>query len=160
MCGRALHERGIDRAATVMHRAITRRAQRIDELEFSMRRSLRSLMEARAKRLLEANRRLQANDLRLRLAHGRHTGQALQERMARAMKERLWQSRKRFESLDLHLRQLSPLAVLSRGYAIVQNPQGQALRSASETGPGEDLSIRLSRGRLNVTVVRTRDTET
>jgi len=160
MCGRALHERGIDRAATVMHRAITRRAQRIDDLEFSMRRSLRSLIEARAKRLLEANRRLQANDLRLRLAHGMHSGQSLHERMARAMKERLWQSRKRLESLDLHLRQLSPLAVLSRGYAIVQNPQGQALRSASETGPGEDLSVRLSRGRLNVTVVRTRDTET
>jgi exodeoxyribonuclease VII large subunit len=152
MGSRALHERGIDRAATVMHRAIIRRSQRIDELEFSLRRNVRTLIETRAKRLLEANRRLQANDLRLKLAHGRHNGQTLHERMTRAMQERIWQSRRKYESLDLHLRQLSPLAVLSRGYAIVQNPQGQALRSASETGPGEDLSVRLSRGRLNVTV--------
>ena len=157
MCARALHERGIDRAATVMHRAITRRAQGLDDLEFSMRRTMKAVIEARTKRLLDANRRLQANDLRLRLAHGRHSGHTLHERMIRAMKERLWQSRRRFESLDLHLRQLSPLTVLSRGYAIVQNPQGDVLRSSSETGPGEDLAIRLSRGRLNVTVVRTRD---
>ncbi len=157
MSCRALNERGIDRAATVMHRAITRRAQGLDELEFSMRRTIRAVIEARTKRLLDANRRLQANDLRLRLAHGRHGGQALHERMIRGMKEKLWQSRRRFESLDLHLRQLSPLTVLRRGYAIVQNPQGQALRSSSETGPGEDLSIRLSRGKLNVTVVQTRN---
>jgi exodeoxyribonuclease VII large subunit len=159
MCARALHERGIDRAATVMHRAITRRAQRVDELEFAMRRTLRATVEAHAKRWTAANRRLQANDLRLRLAHGRHSGQTLHERMIRGMREQLWESRRRFESLDLHLRQLSPLKVLSRGYAIVENPQGQVLRSSSETGPGEDLSVRLSRGKLNVTVVRTRDTE-
>jgi len=160
MCGRALHERGIERAATVMHRAIARRAQRVDELEFAMRRSVRTTLEAGSKRFGEAGRRLQANDLRLKLAHGKHAGQALRERMIRRMQERLWQSRRRYESLDQHLRQLSPLAILSRGYAIVQNPQGQVLRSASETGPGEDLAVRLSRGRLNVTVVRSRDTET
>ncbi len=160
MCGRALHERGIDRAATVMHRAITRRSQRVDELEFALRRSVRTLLDTRAKRLVEANRRLQANDLRLKLAHGRHNGQTLHEPMIRGMKERLWQSRRKYESLDLHLRQLSPLAVLSRGYAIVQNPQGQVLRSVSETGPGEDLSVRLSRGRLNVTVNRAREEDT
>jgi exodeoxyribonuclease VII large subunit len=157
MSARDLHERGIDRAATVMHRAITRRAQRVDEWEFALRRTVRAMLELRIRRWTEVSRRLEANDLRLRLAHGRHTGQALREQTIHGMKERLWQSRRRFESLDLHLRQLSPLAVLSRGYAIVQNPQGHVLRSSSETGPGEDLSVRLSRGKLNVTVVRTRD---
>ena len=85
MCGRALHERGIDRAATVMHRAFTRRAQRVDELEFGIRRTVRTLLEGRAKRLVEANRRLQANDLRLRLAHGRHSGLRLHEGMIRSI---------------------------------------------------------------------------
>jgi len=152
MSARALHERGIDRAATVMHRAITRRAQRLDELEFAMRRTVRTLLDTRAKRLADANQRLQANDLRLKLAHGRHKGQTLHERMLRTMQDRLWQSRRKYESLDLHLRQLSPLTVLSRGYAIVQTPQGSVLRSASETAPGEDLSIRLSQGQLQVRV--------
>jgi exodeoxyribonuclease VII large subunit len=154
MGNRALHERGIDRAATLMHRSISRRAQRADELDFALRRVMRLLVETRAKRLEEADRRLRANDLRLRLARGRHSGEALQQRFVRAMSDRLWESRRRFERLDGLLRQLSPLAVLGRGYAIVQNAQGQALRSSSETGPGEDVSIRLSRGKVSAKVVQ------
>jgi exodeoxyribonuclease VII large subunit len=159
MGARALHERGIDRAATLMHRTIARRAQRLDELDFGLRRTMQSLLENQAKRVADASRRLHANDLRLRLARGRHSGDALEQRFVRAITDRLWQSRRRFESLDMRLRQLSPLAVLGRGYAIVQNAQGQALRSASETGPGEDLSIRLSRGKLSATVVQTYDSD-
>jgi len=159
MANRALHERGIDRAATLIHRSIARRAQRVDELDFNLRRLIRHQVETRTRALADANRRLQANDLRLRLAGGRHLGDVLQQRFIRAMSDRLWQSRRRFESLDVRLRQLSPLAVLSRGYAIVQNAQGHALRSSSETGPGEDISIRLGRGKLSATVVQTRDTD-
>jgi exodeoxyribonuclease VII large subunit len=157
MGARALHERGIDRAATLMHRAIARRAQRLDELDFGLRRAVQFVIEARAKRLADASRRLQANDLRLRLARGRHSADALEQRFLRAMTDRLWQSRRSLESLEMRLRQLSPLAVLGRGYAIVQNAQGRALRSSSETGPGEDLTIRLSRGKLSSTVVQTYD---
>jgi exodeoxyribonuclease VII large subunit len=155
--GRALHERGIDRAATLIHRSIARRAQRLDELDLSLRRIARQLVETHAKRLAECNRRLQANDLRLRFARGRQAEQSLQQRMLANMQERMWHARRRLESFDLHLRQLSPLAILGRGYAIVQNAQGLALRSSSETGPGEDLSVRLSRGLISVTVVQTRD---
>jgi len=140
-----------------MHRSIARRAQRVDELEFSLRRSAQLLLETHTKRLAEGHHRLLANDLRLRFAHGRQAEQALRGRALRGMQEGMWQARRRLESLDLHLRQLSPLAVLGRGYAIVQNAQGQALRSSSETGPGEDLAVRLGCGRLNVTVVQTHD---
>jgi exodeoxyribonuclease VII large subunit len=157
MGARALHERGIDRAATLMHRAISRRAQRLDELDFGLRRNAQLILETHAKRLTDAERRLHANDLRLRLVRGRHTGETLELRFVRAMTDCLWQARRRLESLDMRLRQLSPLAVLARGYAIVQNAQGQALRLSSETGPGEDLSIRLSRGKLSATVLQTYD---
>lgn len=157
MSARALHERGIDRSETLMHRAISRRAQRVDELEFALRRAFRTVIEARVKRWQDVNRRLEANDLRLRLAQGRHRRENLEGRTLRAMKDRLGQARHRLESLDLHLRQLSPLSVLSRGYAIVQNPQAQVLRSSSETGPGEDLTVRLSRGSLKVIVNQTRE---
>jgi exodeoxyribonuclease VII large subunit len=129
-------------------------------LDFALRRSIQLLFETPGKRLADASRRLQANDLRLRLARGRHSTDALEQRFLRAMSDRVWQSRRRFESLDVRLRQLSPLAVLARGYAIVQNAQGQALRSSSETGPGEDLTVRLSRGKLSATVVQTYDDQT
>ena len=47
---------------------------------------------------------------------------------------------------------LSPLAVLSRGYALVWDGEGRLLRSADQAAPGDALRIRLERGHLNATV--------
>ena len=50
------------------------------------------------------------------------------------------------------LHTLSPLATLTRGYAIVQNAQGEVIRDAWQTRPQEDLHIRLNEGKLICTV--------
>jgi len=47
---------------------------------------------------------------------------------------------------------LSPLAVLERGYSIVQTAEGTVLRDAGETAPKANLSIRLHKGTLKVKV--------
>jgi exodeoxyribonuclease VII large subunit len=54
------------------------------------------------------------------------------------------------------LESLSPLAVLGRGYAIISNTDGRALRRADDTRTGERLTARLGRGQLEVEVVKTR----
>ena len=44
---------------------------------------------------------------------------------------------------------LSPLAILRRGYSVIQGvPLGQVVRRASEVTVGEVLQARLSEGRL------------
>ena len=52
MSARRLHERGVDRATTVLHRRIGRSLQRVDELEYTVRDRIRALIAAR-KRLLD-----------------------------------------------------------------------------------------------------------
>jgi len=47
---------------------------------------------------------------------------------------------------------LSPLAVLSRGYALATTPEGRILLSATDVSPGDAVLVRLSRGRLRTTV--------
>jgi exodeoxyribonuclease VII large subunit len=47
---------------------------------------------------------------------------------------------------------LSPLAVLERGYAIVEKPTGVIVRSADETAAGDRLNVRLHRGEIAVVV--------
>ena len=59
---------------------------------------------------------------------------------------------RRTEEARAYLHQLSPLAVLGRGYAIVEGAGGQVLRSAEETGVGEPLKIRLHQGELDAAV--------
>jgi exodeoxyribonuclease VII large subunit len=47
---------------------------------------------------------------------------------------------------------LSPAATLQRGYAIAQRPDGHVIRAAEEVSPGDELAVRLARGRIGVTV--------
>ncbi len=46
---------------------------------------------------------------------------------------------------------LSPQATLDRGYAVVQTPDGQVVRDASQVVLGESLRVRLAAGELRVT---------
>ncbi len=48
---------------------------------------------------------------------------------------------------------LSPLAVLTRGYSIVQGENGKVLRDAAETKSGDKLKIRLENGKLDAQVL-------
>jgi exodeoxyribonuclease VII large subunit len=53
---------------------------------------------------------------------------------------------------------LSPLGVLSRGYAIVTRRDGRAVRSAGEVRAGDDVSIRVHAGRLHARVLDAEET--
>ena len=51
---------------------------------------------------------------------------------------------------------LSPLAVLGRGYALVERDDGTLVRSAGEVAVGEALRLRLARGELEARVTARR----
>ena len=52
------------------------------------------------------------------------------------------------QSMSSNLKAVSPLAVLDRGYAIVMNNKGQALKSSKEVKVGDILKTRLADGEL------------
>jgi exodeoxyribonuclease VII large subunit len=53
------------------------------------------------------------------------------------------------------LHAISPLAVLGRGYSIVQQKNGDIVRDSSRVQPGENLSITLARGGIDCEVKKT-----
>ena len=53
---------------------------------------------------------------------------------------------KSLEKINSNLHAFSPLAVLDRGYAIVQNSSGQAIKNSQEINKGEVVTTRLSSG--------------
>lgn len=50
------------------------------------------------------------------------------------------------------IRSLSPLATLDRGYAIVQGPEGKHVTDPNDLSSGEEISVRVARGRIAATV--------
>ena len=157
LASRDLRDRGIGRSAAIMHRVLTRRAQKLDELEYQLRQFQQAVLRAQGRRLAEITRRLQACDLRLRLARRRQQENVLHQRIRTAMRTRLWHERRRFESLQLHLTQLSPLTVLGRGYAIAETLDGRILRSPADTVVDEQIRVRLHRGTIEAIVTSTED---
>ena len=147
-----LHERGVERAAGLLRRRIALHQQRVDEFEFRLRDAFRRRLEAARRRWEEADRALRRKDLRLRLGELRRRLQAHRAALAAAMRSRLSQARARLDPLAAALEQISPLRVLERGYAIVQDPAGKVIRRAEEAPVGSVLRVRLHRGRLGVTV--------
>jgi exodeoxyribonuclease VII large subunit len=147
-----LHRQAVDRAGSLVHRAITKRVQRVDDLDFTLRSSQRKQFDLCRNALLKLQSRLRATDVRLRLATDRRTEQSLRERLLKCAESELWRKRRRWEVLHLHLTQLSPLTILARGYAIVRGIDGHVLRSSSETSPGDSIDVRLHEGRISAVV--------
>jgi exodeoxyribonuclease VII large subunit len=55
-------------------------------------------------------------------------------------------------SVNSNLKAISPLAVLERGYAIVMNENGQALKSTEDLKVGDSITTRLADGRFSSNV--------
>ena len=81
----------------------------------------------------------------------------LEQRLQRAMRERLTRAKSALEMAARSLHALSPLATLSRGFAIVTRvADGTVLRAAADAAVGEDIEARLGTGALRARVVSTR----
>jgi exodeoxyribonuclease VII large subunit len=152
---RRWQQQGIERPLGLLHRAMGRQTQRIDELEFRLRDLLRTLLErhARAQRSLAA--RLRYFDLRPRFAADRRRLDQAHAAAAQALRWQIARRRSEVERLSAKLSQLSPLLILDRGYAIVTSQSGAIVKDSTAVPPGSAIRVRVAKGRLNATVSST-----
>ena len=73
-------------------------------------------------------------------------------RLSLAQNRRLHLCRQRFTAVTAKLDAMSPLKVLTRGYAMVQDPQGQVVRSITQVQPGANIRLRLNDGKIDAYV--------
>ena len=148
----AMRLEGLTRRLRHPGERLQQQAQRIDDLEQRLLRAVDRRLCSGQERLARLETRLAAqhpgrslNLLRQRLEH-------LSSRLPRAMQANLKGRRQQLQSLVQTLNVVSPLATLSRGYSILLDERGQAIRSASQTEPGQRLKARLGEGELDVRV--------
>ncbi len=125
-------------------------AQRLDEKTERLERGGQRFLERRAARVAEAGGRLRHPRDLLRLAAQRLTN--TDQRLTFACRTFLTPRANRLETLGSVLTHLSPRAVLGRGYALVQNAEGQVITSAAQATTGSRLSIEFRDGKTPVRV--------
>ena len=82
----------------------------------------------------------------------RNNLEALRGRLVAAQKQQLAVKTQRFIAMTAKLDAMSPLKVLSRGYAMVQTETGAILRSIQNVAPDDIIRITLEDGILHATV--------
>jgi exodeoxyribonuclease VII large subunit len=127
----------------------------VDDLDYRIRHAFRERLETGRRRLFEAEGSLRSLDLRVRFSRDHRRLEAAEAAAARLLRERLVQMHARYERLAAQLEQLSPLKVLDRGYAIVQNEAGGVVKDAAVTPAGTELRIRLAKGKVGAVVTST-----
>ncbi len=148
------HTRSLDGVAKRLnqqhpHRRVETHAQRLDELELRLKRSMRNRLVGVEARLHTQMARLLRHHPGQRLsalnAHERQLGARLRTAIARCLNQR----RQSIASLGQALNTVSPLATLARGYAIVlRTSDRKIIRSYQDVAQGETIETRLAEGVL------------
>jgi exodeoxyribonuclease VII large subunit len=151
LAARRWHALAIDRAR--LHRAIGKQMQRVDEFDYRLRDRWRAWFETRRRAVEAAAARLSQLDVRIRFARDRRRLEACEASLMQAMRLRLSQAQNALIPLEAHLRQLSPLNVLQRGYAIVER-DGKIVKSPEGAPTGSEVKVRLAEGSLIAKVLK------
>jgi len=137
---------GFNQARNVLQQYI----QRVDDLDYRLRISMGKHLRSAKENYNRLSMRLAALQPSKRLAEIRGRIALIQNKLEKVISEKVERGRHRLGMIVGKLDALSPLAVLSRGYALVWNEQQHIIRRASEVVVGERLRVKLSEGELNV----------
>jgi exodeoxyribonuclease VII large subunit len=120
--------------------------QRLDDLAFRMETALNELLRRHRKSADGLSAKILRHDPREELGLARERLNLVRMHIERALERALQAAATRLHALDARLRALSPLAVLDRGYALVQGADGSLIRSATQLMQGDRVTARLSDG--------------
>lgn len=123
-------------------------AQRLDEMEQRLGRASHHLLRHAGSRLAALHARLERHTPLYRVQALQTRRKELQRRLHSAAAQHLERLTRRLAQAAHTLDAVSPLATLSRGYAIVTAADGRVLRAATQTAPGAQVQARLGQGRL------------
>jgi exodeoxyribonuclease VII large subunit len=154
MLARRLDQQGIARALSLVHRSIGRHLQRVDELDYRMRETMRAGLALRRGRWRDWEARLRDRDLRPRFASTHRRLESAEGAAIQSIRLAMGRKRLRMEQFAARLSQLSPLRILERGYAIVTSETGQILKDSAAAAEGASIQVRLAKGRLEAKVIK------
>jgi exodeoxyribonuclease VII large subunit len=123
-----------------------RSAQRLDDLGFRLETALTGHLRLLHRSVTELAAAVLRHDLRQRMGLIRERLTTSRAYLDRAMERTLRADAAHLGSLDARLRSLSPLAVLDRGYALVQGTDGEVIHSVAQLAPDDQVTTRLSDG--------------
>ncbi len=133
------------------------RVQQTEDLQARLAQALRETVAERRQSLALGAQRLLSVDWKGSVERRRLQLQQQQRELVTRMNLATLNLRKQLESLTAQLQQLSPQAVLERGYAIAFDATGQVIKSSAPVAVGDGIEVQLAQGRLEADVTGKKD---
>lgn len=127
-------------------RELLEKAQRMDELELRLNKTIRDRLDQRKQKTDYLLQRMSAQSPHRTLKTAREQTQRLEERLTLATRHQLRQKDERLQHIAQTLHVVSPLATLGRGYAIVKDDNDRIVRKAGDLETGSQITARLGHG--------------
>ncbi len=137
-------------------RRLERERLRLDEALVRSVTSMRTGLNGRRRQLAQLAQRLAALHPKEQLVKNRGAVAQLEARAHAAWERALSRRRRNFVGFTGRLDAMSPLKVLDRGYALARTADGRVVTDSETVTPGQDLSVRVARGELDVRVTAVR----
>ncbi len=122
---------------------------KLQDINLYLQDKIASNLDEKQSQIKMANLELKRFSPKQRVQNALQRQDDLAERLSRAMQAHLQRSQLRLQALKSRIDNLSPLTILSRGYAIVSDAAtGQILRRTAQAAHGQAVNIRLRDGTL------------
>jgi exodeoxyribonuclease VII large subunit len=149
----ALHGLERRRGLAAWEARLAMRGRHVADLSHQLRAAMSAILARRIRQHRTLDTRVQAHDMRRRLASVRARLEAGDTRLVAAAARSHDRARARLATLSARLDSLSPLAVLARGYAVCWNAERTAIiRQAEAVSPGDRVRVTLQHGELECEV--------
>ena len=129
------------------------KSQRLDNLDLRIRQQKKLLISNNKNKLERLSDNLNNNNpiSKLDLMHDKV--KSLFDSLNRGISQKIQFNNNLLAKLYKNIEILNPLSILDRGYAIVMNKKGEAIKSTKKVAKGEKLKARLSDGLMDIEVL-------
>ena len=136
---------------------LTFRRHQLQQIEGRLHRAMQSQLGEQRQHQQQLRQRLSLRSPQRQVEQAEHRLAQAARRLESSLPRALTRHRERLAAISRELQAVSPLAVLGRGYSILETAEGRVVKRAGETQAGQHLEARLGEGRLTLEVISTRD---
>ena len=132
--------------------SLREKTQKLDSIEILFQKYQQMILSNKKSIINDLNSELNLKNPITKLNNITSKVDALSEKLNYILRQKLDNKRNNLDKLKKSINILNPLSILDRGYSIILNRQGSAVKSSKDVNKGDNLKARLSKGTIDIEV--------
>ena len=132
--------------------SLREKTQKLDNIEILFQKYQQMILSNKKSIINDLNSELNLKNPITKLNNIASKVDALSEKLNFMLSQKLNNRKNNLDKLHKSINILSPLSILDRGYSIILNKKGSAIKSSNDVNKGDTLKARLSKGMIDLEV--------